>query len=62
MKHTNQLTDEELLEELGNFAEILASVIDRLNEQERKLAQLRLTNLQNEKQYRESIQKDTICH
>lgn len=62
MKHTNQLTDEELLQELGNFAEILASVIDKLNEQERKLAQLRLTNLQNEKQYRESIQKETICH
>lgn len=62
MKHTNKLTDEELLEELGNFAEILATVIDKLNEHERKLAQLRLTNLQNEKQYRETIQKETICH
>lgn len=54
MKHTNKLTDEEIQAEIDMLVEAKAHHVS-------DLAYLRLTNLQNEQKYRESIKKETLC-
>lgn len=53
LKHTNKMTDEEIDEQIVQLITLEAHLS--------KEANLRLTNLRNEKKYRESLQKETIC-
>jgi len=51
MKHTNKLTDEDIEKELV--------MLEQWKDDTR--IQLRITNLNNEKKYRESLKKENEC-